>query len=578
MDRIIKKKQPDQTPNWLIYSLKGLLLFLLFYNVNKHFPNGFLQVSSKPDKYHAVYNKTEVEEVSFNQLLSTTRPKIDHYMQWGNRRIPFTDPEIKGPTEIPYQIFSQEEFASIWTDSFTVQYKGHVLTPNKVNAIFIDADNIVATCEDEGDFSSCFFSNLRHHRNDFALWLSVETEEEKTFFARIKVSEKSDLSFDIDYETNRFWKKLINRDKHKSIDNLTVVKPVFKENDYLFQWGDWQRYAHGPKGGRRVKVGINTFEKWINESPKLFKDNAFVPFGVSINHWNQKDWNHCYISRKTEASALISDNNCFRDLVKGVEVGHTMSLYLFIKGDFLKTLSPNSLNGLPGFMVNDEYVRFSIPIEIVEDSFDKFNAPMKLTTSTFSFQLNSSLGAGAIVKLDTKNPKNASLLKHYTESESAEIIHVDDFKTIRRVITSDDIFINEADIKKTYILPDKVFKSTTFPEFYDFNIQPPLIKLRGLSTVLDKTTYDLEPFKKSKKGFEFYVGTEKVKLLQVHFTVVPKDGKAIQYVTNNFTRNDIQRRLKKIKRETSLYFDKIIFEKADGEQLLFPLTTAIHLK
>ncbi len=578
MDRIIKKKHPDQSPNWLIYVLKGLLLFLLFWNLNKQFPNGFLHVSSKPDKFHAVYNKTDVEEVSYNQLLSTTRPKIDHYMQWGNSKIPFTDPEIKQPTAIPYQIFSQKEFANIWTDSFSVQYKGHILTPNKVNAIFIDDDNIVATCEDEGDFSTCFFSNLRHHRNDFALWLSVETEEEKTFFARIKVTEKSDLDFVINEDTYRFWKKLINRDKHKSIDNLTVVKPVFKEHDYLFQWGEWERYAHGPKGGRRAKVGIKTFEKWVQESPKLFKDNEFVPFSISVNHWNQKDWNQCYISRKTEKSPIISNNECFKDLVNSVKVGHTLSLFLFIKGDFLKTLSPNSLNGLPGFMVNDEYVRFLVPIEIVEDSFDESNAPLKLTTSTFSFQLNSSLGENAIVKLDTKNPKNASLFKHYSESESAKIIHVDDFKTIRRVITSDDIFINPEDIKKTYILPEKVFKSTTFPEFYDFNIQQPLIKLRGLSTVLDKTTYDLEAFKKSKKGFEFFIGNEKVKLLQVHFTVVPKEGKAIQYVTNNFTRNDIQRRLKKIKRETSLYFDKIIFEKADGAQLLFPLTTAIHLK
>lgn len=578
MDRIIKKKKPDQYPDWLIYSLKGLLLFLLFFNINKQFPDGFLKVADKPDKFHPIYNKTEVEEVSFNHLLSTTQPKIDHYLKWGNKKLPFTDPEINASTEINYQVFSRKEFAEIWTDSFTLQYKGHVLTPNKVNALFIDADNIVATCEDEGDFTNCFYSNLRHYRDDFALWLSIETEEEKTFFTRIKITQKADLSFDINEETKRFWKKLINRDIHKSIDNLTVVKPVFRTADYRFKWGTWERFANGPKGGRRVKLGINTFEKWVNEQPQLYKNGEFVPFSVSINHWNQKDWNHCYINRKTEKSPIISNNECFKDLVQKVKVGHTLSLFLFIKSDFLKTLSPNSLNGLPGFMVNDEYVRFSVPVEIVEDSFDKFNAPLELTTSTFSFQLNSSLGKDAIVRMDTKNPKNESLLKHYSESESAKVVHVDNFKTIRRVITSDDVFIREEDIEKKYILPNKVFKSVTFPEFYDFNIQPPLIKLNGLSTVLDKTTYDLKTFQNTKKGFEFYIGEEKVKLLQVHLTVIPKDGPIIQYVTNNFTRNDIQRRLRKIKSETSLYFDKILFEKDNGEQLLFPLTTALHLK
>ncbi|MFK7981235.1 MAG: hypothetical protein AB8G86_14715, partial [Saprospiraceae bacterium] len=268
----------------------------------------------------------------------------------------------------------------------------------------------------------------------------------------------------------------------------------------------------------------------------------------------------------------------FRDLVDKVEVGHTLSIFLHIKGDFIKKLSPQSLSALPGFIVNDQYIQFSIPIEIIAENHNPNHAPLNLTTSTFSFQLNSSLGAHSIVKMDKNNPKNKSLFEHYSESESAEVVHVENFKTIRRVITTDDIFIKPTDIAHTYTLPDKVFKTETFPEFYDFNIQPPLIKLKGLSTVLDKTTYDLAQFQKSKEGFEFYLGDEKVKLLQVTFTVVPKEGKAIQYITNNFTRNDIQRRFKKITPNTSLYFDKIIFERANGERMVFPLTTALHLK
>ena len=170
------------------------------------------------------------------------------------------------------------------------------------------------------------------------------------------------------------------------------------------------------------------------------------------------------------------------------------------------------------------------------------------------------------------------LLKLVPDYALPEVIHVEDYKTIRRVITKDDIFIKPEDIGHTYTLPDKVFKTETFPEFYDFNIQPPLIKLKGLSTVLDKTTYSIADFYNSKEGFDIFLGEEKVKLLQVTFTVVPKEGKAIQYITNNFTRNDIQRRFNKIEAETSLYFDKILFERENGEKMVFPLTTALHLK
>ena len=578
MDRIIKKKKPKY-PDWLIYSLKGLLLVLLCWNLNKQISKSFFNIVDKPKKAHKIIATPYIEEISFNHLLSTTRPKIDHYMQWGNKKIPFVDPEILEDKSIQYQTFTRNEFEKFWTEDFSLHYKGHLLHPNKVNAIFIDEDGTSTACEDEGDFTTCFYSNLRHFRDNFALWMSIETEEGKTFFSKIRITQKPDLQLIVQEDYLKKWKKFINRDKHKSIDNLTVVKPVFQTHDYLFRWGDWERYAHGPRGGRRVKLGINDFQQWVNHQPALFKNGKFISFSMSINYWNRNKWGeNCFINRRTKKAPLIASNDCFKNMVETIKVGDVLSIYIFIEGEFIKTLSRNSLSALPGFMYNDQYIRFSIPIEIVEESFQPNNGPLKLTTSTFSFQLNSSLGKNAIVKMDTENPKNKSLLKHYSESETAEIIHISHFKTIRRVITEDDVFVKREQIEKIYTLPNKVFKIETFPEFYDFNIQPPLIKLRGLSTVLDKTVYDLSDFKKSSAGFEMYIGDEKVKLLQITFTVVPKKGKAIQYITNNFSRNDMVRRLRKIKKESSLYFENVLFERSNGEQMVFPLTTALHLK
>ena len=577
MDRIIKKKKPEH-PDWLIYSLKGLLLFLLFWNINQQFPNGILAVTNHADTTPSTRTAPYIEEISFNQLLSTTKPKINHFMEWGTTKIPYLDPTINQEETISYITFSAQEFAKIWSDTFTLAYKGHVLTPHKINAIFIRPDSSSSTCETTTDWSTCFYENLRNYQDDFALWLSIETVEQKTYFTRIKITEHKNSSFIPSKETIDYWTKLINRDIHKSIDNLTVTKPVFRHHEYLFKWGDWERYAHGPRGGRRIKVGIQTFQSWIHHQPFLYKDSEFIPFSMSINHWDKKRRNHCFISRKEETATLITNNECFRELVEKIEVGHTISIFFHMKEDFIKNLSAQTLSGLPGFVFNDQYIRFSLPIEIVERDFNASNAPLNLRTTTFGFQLNSASSENAVVKLDKHHPKNKSLIKHYSESESAEIIHIEAFKTVRRVITQDDIFIHPSEIEQVYTLQDKVFKTETFPEFYDFTIQPPLIKFRGLSTVLDKTTYDLVDFHTSKERFEFYIGEEKVKLLQATFTVIPKSGKATQYITNSLNRGDIKRCLKKLKPATSLYFDKLLFERANGEQMLFPLTTALHLK
>ncbi|MEM1122678.1 MAG: hypothetical protein AAGJ18_19700, partial [Bacteroidota bacterium] len=175
MDRLIKKRQPDH-PDWLIYSLKGLLLFLLCWNIHQNLPKDYYVAKHVESKISG-YSTPHIEEISFTQLLSTTQPKVDHFLKWGGVKIPFTDPELMALDEIPYQHFTKNTFKNIWTDSFTLNYKGHILNPNKVNAIFVDSDGIVTQCEDEGTFKNCFHSNLRHHLTDFALWLSVETEE-----------------------------------------------------------------------------------------------------------------------------------------------------------------------------------------------------------------------------------------------------------------------------------------------------------------------------------------------------------------------------------------------------------------
>ena len=60
----------------------------------------------------------------------------------------------------------------------------------------------------------------------------------------------------------------------------------------------------------------------------------FVPFSVSINHWNKKSWNQCCFNRPTEEATLFAYNEDFRKIIKEVKVGHTLSIFFFVPKNF----------------------------------------------------------------------------------------------------------------------------------------------------------------------------------------------------------------------------------------------------
>lgn len=577
MDRPIRKRKPDG-PIWLINSLKVVLVMIFLWQIGHQVPDDYFGTTSKATAPEPFPSIPFIEEIRYEELLGTTHPIYSHYLKWGDKNIPYLDPETPLDNTPFYQL-SPDEFNSSSLKKMTLFYKGKELDIEKVNAVFLNKDGVIHICEQNGNISNCFSESLKEQESEFELWLALETKEEKMYFSKLKISKSSDYQPFSDEEANLFWKNLINKEKHKSIDNLNVVKPVFRTNSYVLKWGKWERYAYGPRGGRRIKMDIQTLKELIGEAPSLYRESSFIPFSCTISLWNGKRrGNGCTIQRNNQETFAIENYECFKNLLKQAKAGDAFSLFIYPKDDFLSTWSPSQNQSIPGFIFNGQKVRLYVPVEIVENSVDPTHAPLNLTTTEFSFQLNNMPGEEPTIKMDTKDPKNEKLKKHYEESQSAKVIHIPGFKTIRRVKTEADVYLDPEHIDNTITLTEKIYLTNTFPEFYDFAIFPPLIKSGGLSTVLDQTIYTIQQYQKNKPSFELWVGEEKVKVLQLTFTVVPKKGNAIRYITNSLDRFDIKKRLNALSSQTSLYFEDILFERDNGEKMVFPLTTALHLK
>ena len=317
-----------------------------------------------------------------------------------------------------------------------------------------------------------------------------------------------------------------------------------------------------------------------NHTPTLYKEDEFIPFNLSVGFWDRKRWGKgCYLARIEEAAPLIDTYPCADRFRKETKVGDKISMFIYQEEDFLEQIMGSDFtNGIPPFILNGRSVRLYIAIELVADPITPYEQSFNLSTSQFAFQLQNGLVNGSKVKMDTTLKKNKDLLNHYTASGSAEVVHIPDFQTVRRVVNKEDHFIDPISINQTHVLMDKVYAVHTFPEFYDFDILPPTITSRGLSTVLDKTCYRVEDYINYRDPFSIQLGEEKVTLLQTNITIIPKEGKVLRYITDNPDRYEINVQLDNITPETSIYFDDILFERANGERLSFPLAVGLHLK
>ncbi len=564
-------KRTKEVPPWLLNWLKVLLIVVFIGQFIYHIPEGYVKTAFQP-------KPPPIEIIEYNQLqLGTLLPVLGDHIFWGDQLLPYQIADVKELDKNYFEI-SNWKMSQLGQDK-SINYKGQLLELTKINAIFLKEGLSPIICEESADSASCFTSILGEIGDDYEVWLSLETEQ-KQFFSKIKVGNSGTAAKTATEEVSIFWEQLIKKEKFKAIDKLAVEKPVFHFNNYLFQWGDWQRHLNKHKGESRIKIDLATFKKLLKtEYPKLYMDGEFVPFYFHVGFWDRKRWDlSCGMIIESETKDILTDFHCLEAQLESAKVGDHISVFIYPQESFLEKIAPDNLTGIPSFILNGRHTDLSVPLELVAEPIDPTNAPLSLKTSQFTFQLSDLPGQEAMARMDTTNAKNQTLLEHYQSSERTKVVHIPNFKTIRRLIGAHDNFLADTDIDHTYTLVDKVYSVHTYPEFYDFDVFPPLIQSRGLSAVLDRTTYPLKDYAHYRDPFLIMIGSEKVKLLQTNITIIPKEGPVIQYITDNPDRYDINARLDDLPPQSSIYFDQILFERSNGEQLAFPLAVAIHLE
>jgi len=242
--------------------------------------------------------------------------------------LPINNYDLTQASDNYYEI-SAWKIKQLSTQGDLLSYKGQNLELQKIHAIFLKEDLLPLTCEVTPDSLDCLELNIQQLKDNFELWIALETVENKFFYSKLSVGKTTSIDQIVKEEAQALWKKLIKKEVFKDIDNLTVAKPV--------------------------KIDLATFKEILrSETPKIYAEEKFVPFRFSIGFWSkdrftwEKDRRNinCNFPILEEHTSILQTFPCFEEVIDAVKAGDILSFYLYIEEDFLKDISPNRLKHL----------------------------------------------------------------------------------------------------------------------------------------------------------------------------------------------------------------------------------------
>ena len=116
------------------------------------------------------------------------------------------------------------------------------------------------------------------------------------------------------------------------------------------------------------------------------------------------------------------------------------------------------------------------------------------------------------------------------------------------------------------------------PEYAAFNGEPITLTWRNMVGVLDDYRYSFEDFQATENGEAVLkIDDKEMDVVRFDLIIVPKEGKAVKYITEYTQEPEIEAYLENMEPESSIYFDKIILRTEDGSLSYFPITFVFHL-
>jgi beta-lactamase regulating signal transducer with metallopeptidase domain len=286
----------------------------------------------------------------------------------------------------------------------------------------------------------------------------------------------------------------------------------------------------------------------MKDEKKIDKNVVFL-----TTHYYGKNYQIYENSWSMDIASFYSKKDEFKTWLSNAKNGDNISVNISDNGE-----------GTSGYRFNLRYRDYD---EAISAPF-----PINLPHSTDSYdnyQIVINPNGKSLVRVDKYGEGGQKIAKAYEGSDSYEVVHIDNFKTKKRVYETN---LPQGKLELADIMDQDLRSLDIFHinEYYTDSDQLVRMDWGKMVSMPNIGNYSMKEFKRSSKGdLALFTGTKNLEMDRYDLLIIPENGKIKRIRTDKVNTQTIRNVFDKIDANTSIYVDNIVVN-VDGERRHYP--------
>ncbi len=316
-----------------------------------------------------------------------------------------------------------------------------------------------------------------------------------------------------------------------------------KDPEFAFHWGNihvpLEKVAAPNAFSGELEIELNRLFESLDSNIRVYENQDSLSFKNLTIHLNQLSKDRPVWFPQVSPNNFDFEHRYLGNMKSKIEEGDQISISGEVGNIYLAGINLN---------IKDPKEIYSPIIKVPN---------IKKESKTYGFQIVSLPGRKSIVRIDKTQKSSQKILDIYSDNSKYDIIHIPNFATDRRLITTENILF--PDIKYDNLIIDDSIQWFELPEYQNYRTKMVKLFWGKMVAAPSSQNFTQTNFKQNYRNkLDLFIGNEHVKIEKLKTSIVPKAGEPLGFITKNLDPLTLRRALGKCMPRTSIYFEDIV--------------------